>query len=113
MPKHMHLTMVVLRSVHACAGSQAKPASIAMPGVEAGKNHCQNALLHLGSTHAHFGHVQVCLLDEALSSWACRTNPGPPLMGGHAVLLPNHVCTWPPQTTNTMVSFQGWSLQLA
>ena len=29
-------------------------------GAEPGKGHFQDALLGLGSVHAHFGHIQVC-----------------------------------------------------
>ena len=48
------------------AGSQAKQTTLAMPGNEGGKTHCQHALLNLGSTHAHFGHVKVgvCLFSH-------------------------------------------------
>ena len=50
------------------AGSQAKQATLAMPGNEGGKTHCQNALLNLGSTHAHFGHVQVPPYQSSLGT---------------------------------------------
>ena len=67
--------LVTKFSLHDVTGQTARPPGGAA-GAEPSKGHLQDALLTLGSAHAHFGHVQVSHTSGLISQLVSVQDPG-------------------------------------